>query len=737
MRVFILGMGAVSPAGLGCHELHKLWSQQGSFLRPLQSFWTPEPMPVGHTDIHEQGQGPRSHQLARRAAAEAVQGCAFHPQAVVLGGTTGGMDVTEDLLRQGVRDPAAYSLHGTGTVAEDVAAMIQCPGPAMTVSTACSSGAVAIKLGVQLLRAGEFQCILAGGADALCRLTYHGFKSLQLVDPRGASPFDINRRGMSVGEAAACMVLIAAPEPPPKALAEVAGCGLSCDASHPTAPHPQGWGAEMAMQLAFQDAGLGPKDIDYVNMHGTGTTDGDLSESQAFVRAFSDQAPPAASSVKGALGHSLGASGALEAVISVLALHHGTLPGTAGCHHPDPELGWEPLLRPAQKKTQVVLSSSFGFGGNNAAVILRRSGTKTGQAPVPARPLAVQGAACLTGAGDWGQSLDRMRQGQSCAGRVPDKDIFSPSDFQAMRRMKRLSRLALSLATKAQVGAGEHCDIKGIFWGTGWGPLSETYDFLSKLEKTGDKFSSPTDFMGSVHNAPAGYMAMYFQCHGPNITCTAGNISFEQALYAAGRMSDTYTGNTLIAGGDEYHQQFSPLLDPGAEHTPADGGGALLLTDAEDVDGPRIHCPCLMRYEKESSLFRFIESIQETWNLQDHFGAVWAGLPHNDLGLGGEQLQLILERTGFQGPVVDYRSYVGQFATAAAPATVLALQCVQNGYLPGAMLDQDLELDLEDKGIVLLGLGQSLSCIHLLPSAKTRRKSSRPELHTQGRQHRP
>jgi 3-oxoacyl-[acyl-carrier-protein] synthase-1/3-oxoacyl-[acyl-carrier-protein] synthase II len=472
----------------------------------------------------------------------------------------------------------------------------------------------------------------------------------------------------------------------------------------------------MAMQLAFHDAGLEPKDIDYVNMHGTGTKDGDLSESQAFVRVFSDHAPPA-SSVKGALGHSLGASGALEAVLSVLALHHGMLPGTAGCHHPDPELGWKPLLQPAQKKLQVVLSSSFGFGGNNAAVILRRPGAKTGQTPVRPRPLAVQGAACLTGAGDCGQSLARIRQGQSCAGPVPDKDILNPSDFQAMRRMKRLSRLALSLAAKAPAKVEGDGHIKGIFWGTGWGPLSETYDFLSKLEKTGDQFSSPTDFMGSVHNAPAGYMAIHLQCFGPNITSTAGNISFEQALYAAGRMADTYTGNTLVAGGDEYHQQLSPLLDPGAEHIPAEGGGALLLTDEEYAGGPRVYCPCLMRYEEESSLSRFIESIQETGDLQEHFGAVWAGLPHNDLGLGGEQLQWILERTGFQGPVIDYRSYVGQFATAAAPATVLALQCVQNGYLPGAMLDQGRDLDLEDKGIVLLGLGQSLSCIHVLPPA--------------------
>ncbi|MFO7802086.1 MAG: beta-ketoacyl-[acyl-carrier-protein] synthase family protein [Desulfovermiculus sp.] len=717
LRVFVAGIGAVSPAGQGGAALHRLLHTNKRFLRPLQAFAAPEALPVGQVDLAAaEGTLPKSHRLARLAATEAVQGCPLQPQAVVLGATTGGMDTTEDLLRAGVTDSNAYRLHGTGTVAEHVAAMLECSGPAITVSTACSSGAVALKVAVQMLRAGHFHCILAGGADALCRLTYHGFKSLQLVDPSGASPFDAGRRGMSVGEGAACLVLVAGKEPPPHTLAELIGCGLSCDASHPTAPDPQGAGAGRAMQLALEDAGLGPEDIDYVNMHGTGTRDGDLSESLAVHSVFSEYAP-LASSVKGALGHSLGASGALEAVISVLALSQKMLPGTVGCQDPDPSLGWRPLLTPVQKKAQAILSNSFGFGGNNAAVILGRPGGGTPEAAVAPRAMAVKGAACLTGAGGVAKSLDRLAQGQSCAGMTAETDILSSVDSSTVRRMKRLSRMALSLAGGVQAEAGKESEVGGIFWGTGWGPLSETYDFLSKLEKTGDKFSSPTDFMGSVHNAPAGYMAIHLQCHGPNVTTTAGDVSFEQALYAAGLMSGSHIGHTLIAGADEYHSHLSPLLDPEVRkgQDPADGGGALIVTDAEHFSGPRVFCPCLMRMQGEDTLNAFVQTMQKGGPIGERFGAIWAGLPQHIHSLGHEQLQSVVHQTGFQGPVVPYRRFVGQFATAAAAATVLALQFVQQGYLPGALRGHRDDFFLQGKGILLVGLGEKLSCIEVSP----------------------
>jgi 3-oxoacyl-(acyl-carrier-protein) synthase len=150
----------------------------------------------------------------------------------------------------------------------------------LTVSTACSSGAVGIKLALEILRRGAARSVLVGGADSLCRLTYYGFNSLQIVDRSGPHPMDRDRHGMSVAEGAAMLLLTAADQAPPHAVAEVVGGGLSCDAYHPAAPHPEGRGAREAMLAALEDAGLSPDAVDYINLHGTGTVENDLGGSR-------------------------------------------------------------------------------------------------------------------------------------------------------------------------------------------------------------------------------------------------------------------------------------------------------------------------------------------------------------------------------------------------------------------------------------------------------------------------
>ena len=238
------------------------------------------------------------------------------PDAVVLGVTTGGMLTTENLLKKKVRDPELYRRHAAGSVAEDIARRHRCSGPALTVSTACSSGAAALKIALEMLRSGRVKRVLAGGADSLCRLTYYGFNALQLLDPKGAHPLDADRRGMSVGEGAAMMLL--AVDKPDQAVAEVLGAGLSCDAYHPAAPHPEGKGALAAMRAALSDAGISISDIDYINLHGTGTLDNDISEAAAIRTLFVGK-KPLLSSVKGACGHCLAAAGAIEAVVSAIS----------------------------------------------------------------------------------------------------------------------------------------------------------------------------------------------------------------------------------------------------------------------------------------------------------------------------------------------------------------------------------------------------------------------------------
>ena len=172
---------------------------------------------------------------------------------------------------------------------------------------------------------------------------------------------------MSVAEGAALLLLAA--DEPDQALAEILGAGMSCDAYHPAAPHPQGEGALAAMQAALSDAGLTPADIDYVNLHGTGTRDNDQAEARALAALFGSKMPRL-SSIKGASGHSLAAAGAIEAVVSAISISEGLIPANTGCRHPDPGLKLDPVLQPIQKKVDTVLSNSFGFGGNNASLVL-------------------------------------------------------------------------------------------------------------------------------------------------------------------------------------------------------------------------------------------------------------------------------------------------------------------------------------------------------------------------------
>jgi len=212
--------------------------------------------------------------------------------------------------------------------------------------------------------------MVAGGTDALCRLTLNGFASLLVIDPLGCRPFDVARAGMSLGEGAAFLVLEAEEEVHARGgriLARMAGSGNSCDAHHATAPDPDGRGAEAAMRGALEDARIAPARIDYVNAHGTGTADNDRAEGRALVRLFGP-APPPVSSTKRVFGHALGAAGAIEAAVCVLALNQGFLPGTPGFGAPDPDCGIVPLREAVDLRPRAVLSNSFGFGGNNTVL---------------------------------------------------------------------------------------------------------------------------------------------------------------------------------------------------------------------------------------------------------------------------------------------------------------------------------------------------------------------------------
>lgn len=572
-RAFVLRVGVVSPLGTGldvCTDA-LLAGRTGLATLPPGG---PGPGLVAARVADAPGDDapalPRTHRLVLRAAREACAG--EIPDCVLVGTTTGGIDRTEAGLRAGTRDPGAYALHGAATVATRLAEELGTTGPAFSVATACSSGAVAIAIALGLLRAGAVRTALAGGADALCHLTLHGFRLLQLLDPEGARPLDRCRAGTSLGEAAALLWLVAADAPPPSALAELAGAGLGCDAYHATKPLPEGEQAAAVMRRALADAGIDPARVGYVNLHGTGTPDNDAAEARAMHAVFPAGVP--LSSTKGATGHTLAAAGALEAALAVGALARGQVLPNVGLRELDPTLGLDPCRQPRPASLDFVLSSSFGFGGNNAALVLGRSGAARGdRAPRALARFSVLASACASPAGDTASTLAALAAGPVATGRIPDAVAAGRLDPRVRRRLRRLTSIVLALAE--EVRAEARVTARSVAFGTAWGSLEDTHAFLQELFATDFKLASPTAFIGSVHNAPAAQVAMSLGATGPNLTTPSGRTSFEAALLAAAATVDAGDLPLLLASADEHHAVLSPLL--GAGDAPREGAAALLL----------------------------------------------------------------------------------------------------------------------------------------------------------------
>jgi 3-oxoacyl-[acyl-carrier-protein] synthase I len=298
---------------------------------------------------------------------------------VFLGTSTAGILQTELAYRE--RDPVSGALpasfeygstHNSFSVADYLRRRCRLEGPAVAVSCACASSAKAFGSARRMLEAGLIDAALVGGVDSLCLTTLYGFHSLQLSSPAPCRPFDVARDGISIGEAAAFAFLERAPDDLDGDSVLLLGIGESSDAYHMSAPHPEGLGARRAMQAALASAALESGDIDYINLHGTGTPSNDRSESQAVTGVFGPTTP--CSSTKGATGHTLGAAGALEAVISALAVKNGFMPGGIHTNTIDPTLTAHYIRDNRRAPLARVLSNSFGFGGTNCSLILGRAG---------------------------------------------------------------------------------------------------------------------------------------------------------------------------------------------------------------------------------------------------------------------------------------------------------------------------------------------------------------------------
>jgi 3-oxoacyl-[acyl-carrier-protein] synthase II len=398
-RVVVTGAGIVTALGIGWRPNAEGFRKGRRAFRPVSLFDVsrqraktaaevdlPADLPAGRLTARQLARLDRAGAMLLFAADEAWQQAQWQPSEnlpVVLGTTGGGMALGEVYYRQAVQRP--YHQRGQPTRAVFYQPQVQArlildalgfDGPITVISNACASGSNAIGQAWELIRNGRAERALAGGYDTVSELVFSGFDSLQVLSPTVCRPFDARRDGLALGEGAAILALEtldSARRRGAAILGEIIGYGTSIDTHHLTQPHPQGETSLAVMKQACAAAGVAPENIDYVNAHGTGTPLNDSSEAQAISRwAGAHAAALPVSSTKSGIGHLLGAAGAVEAVVCLMALRGQWLPVQSIFENPDPACAFPIIHKPQDARLNAALSNSFGFGGVNATLIFRR-----------------------------------------------------------------------------------------------------------------------------------------------------------------------------------------------------------------------------------------------------------------------------------------------------------------------------------------------------------------------------
>lgn len=553
--------------------------------------------PKGRTD--------RATRLALAAAEEAIAAARLpveHPDpyrfGVALGTSVGGLAEGEkfhwELLAGGIASTGRHHLlvYPLYTAADAISAAHGAKGPKVVISNACAAGANSIGWAMDAIRNGRADVMLAGGVDVLDILSLAGFDSLKALDDQPCAPYS-RSTGLNIGEGAAVLVLerestaVARGITP---LAYLGGYALSSDAHHATAPDPAGSGARRAMSRALAQAGRTPADVDYINGHGTGTPANDSAEPKAADALF-DGNPPPMSSTKSQIGHTLGAAGAIEAAVCVLAVREGFLPPTVNVADPAaltrdivPGMGREADI-------DVVVSNSFAFGGNNCALVLSR---EPGDPPAPPRHRVVVTGVGLVSPLGTGRTafVDAVRAGTVAVAEAKQTDTtdarhklvaeVAAASYRRLvdpayaRRLDQLGMLVLASSRMALQDAGltvtrTDGERVGMVFGTFTGPLETVAKLTETIGTQGPDRVNPRLFPNSVMNAAAGHACLSLQLRGPLSTLATGCASGVAGLgYAADLIRTGEADAMLAVSADE----LTPLLHLGYDRlgmTAADG----------------------------------------------------------------------------------------------------------------------------------------------------------------------
>lgn len=556
MNIAITNIGIVSAIGKGVDETLNALKQGCSGIGVMRYLPSEhKELPVGEVKlsnevikhllgIDAQKIISRTSLLGALALKETLNDASIEGRACLISGTTvGGMDVTERIFKEvGENDSLLQyiSKHDCGSNTRKMAEIAGLNCEVCTVSTACSSALNAIILGCEMLRNDEVDTVIAGGSEALSMFHLNGFNSLMILDKERCSPFDKTRAGLNLGEGAAYVVLKRAEDVEAgKAEAYITGYGNRCDAFHQTASSDDGEGAYLAMTDALRMAGVQPSEIHYVNAHGTGTPNNDASESAALRRVFANVMPPV-TSTKAYTGHTTSASGAIETVISILAMQNGFVPRNIGWSEQDDSCV-TPCMLEDVREIKNVLCNSFGFGGNDSAMVISRETSEN----------------LLTKPSDISYEVvsDVTVDNEEQLGEA--KEYIPP--MQARRMGKLLKAATLTSLKALKEGGVEKPD--AIITATAYGMLETSEKFLREMVSNGEYGLSPTLFMQSTHNTIGSQIAIRTKCHGYNTTYSQGIESLEWALRDAKRLIATGKASTVLVGWhDEATETFQHIM---------------------------------------------------------------------------------------------------------------------------------------------------------------------------------
>ncbi len=595
MRVWITGLGITSSLGLSAGETFARLVAGERGLSTIDLFdTTGQRATLGaQVRLDASSSDPRwsrTTSFAERAAKEAIEQAGIDPKrmrvGLIVGGTTAGMFENEVLVagmmsgKPRIPDVAlrSHPLSSTTDVLDALGPFVR----SRNVASACSSGVTALALAMAWLLDEGLDAVVAGGTDGLCRLTLSGFNALAAIDPEPCRPFDKNRRGLNLGEGAGFLVLERADGARRRGktpLAELAGASLAAEATHITNPDSDGRTAARVMREALARAGIEPKSVDYINAHGTGTPLNDAMESKAIASVFGAHTERVwVSSSKAQIGHTLAAAGAIEAAIATMCVVQGVLPPTVGLVEPDPACALRHVREAVRMPAKAVVSSSFGFGGMDGAVVITQPELGR-ERVVTRRSVAITGARVVgpRGASD----ASGLTHGDQAAGPAPDTALAL--DATKARRFDRAARLCTAVTHALLEGKRVPRETCGVIFGSAFSSVDEAAAFVHRIFDKGPRMASPLEFPNLVPSSPVGHASIYEALRGPALATADLRASGESAIATAIELASAGDGGAFVAGAVAMRSSlidevFHPLFDDGASRAPrAECSGAVLL----------------------------------------------------------------------------------------------------------------------------------------------------------------